>query len=99
MESAEATEERAMGPYSSLGELGRVVRCVMRQQDPRTLQLSHRVRSIDQVRPPAVRNHSEGPTAKEQLNCYRNNLIVKEHVRCGKVCAQRQARVGGLCCN
>lgn len=45
----EATEARAMNPYESQGEVARVIRRYLQQPDSHTLQLSHCVRSIDQV--------------------------------------------------
>lgn len=46
---AEAFEERKQGAFEHLGEVGRMLRRYQQQPDPGTLQLSHCIRSIDQV--------------------------------------------------
>jgi hypothetical protein len=51
---AEAFEERRRGPFERLGEVGRVLRRYQQQPELHTLNLSHCIRSIDQVRAPVL---------------------------------------------
>lgn len=47
---AEAFEERKQGPFEHLGEVGRMLRRYQQQPHCHTLNLTHSIYSIDQVR-------------------------------------------------